>query len=148
MQKINYVRVVLAGLLAGLVVNLGEFVLNQLIMGQEWEAAMLSLNRSPFGTGTILWLVVMSFALGIVMIWIYAGLCPRFGAGWRTAIITGLVTWLLAYVLAFGWSYGMGVYSASIYFGTMVWTLFELPLAAVAGAWAYDRGSAALRKGS
>jgi len=48
MSNVNTGRVVLGGLLAGLVLNIGEFVLNEIVLGSQmktWFAAHNS--RSP-----------------------------------------------------------------------------------------------------
>ena len=49
MAKINMGRVILGGLLAGWVLNIGEFLLNEPILGKQWVAAMEALNRPPIG---------------------------------------------------------------------------------------------------
>ena len=40
-MKINWTRVILGGLLAGLIVNVCEYIVNSLILGSEWAAAMI-----------------------------------------------------------------------------------------------------------
>ena len=40
MDRINYTRVVTGGLLAGLIINVGEFVLNEPILGALWKTTM------------------------------------------------------------------------------------------------------------
>ena len=98
---------------------------------------MRSLNLQPVEGFTGVWLILMGFAMGIVMIWIYAAIRPRFGAGPKTAIYAGLATWLLVYVFAYGWQFLLGVYPARIYLITIAWTFIETPLASIAGAWLY-----------
>ncbi len=44
MGNINLTRVLLGGLLAGVVFNVGEGILNELILRQDWEAAMQALR--------------------------------------------------------------------------------------------------------
>jgi hypothetical protein len=51
MQKINWNRVILGGLLAGLVINICEFLVDGLLLGDQWNASMKSLNRPPMGGG-------------------------------------------------------------------------------------------------
>ena len=70
----NYGRVILGGLVAGLVLNIGEFLLNGVIMcATRW------LNGPPTTTSLrsrrrLLWSwpTVLTFVLGIVMVWLYA----------------------------------------------------------------------------
>ena len=53
MAQINLVRVLLGGLVAGAVLNLGEFLLNGLILSEQWDAAMEDLSRLPIGGGAV-----------------------------------------------------------------------------------------------
>lgn len=137
MGKINTARVILGGLLAGLVINIGEFILNAVLLEEQMTEALRKLNLEPVGGQAIMWFVLMGFALGIVTVWLYAAVRPRFGAGARTAVITGLVIWLLFYV---GPSLGygiMGFFPSGLLWIGVIWGLFEIPIAAVIGAWPY-----------
>jgi len=131
--------VLVSGLAAGLVVNVGEFVLNGLLLRGEWEAAMRSLGRPPLGGASIVSLNLMVFALGIITMWMYAAIRPSFGTDREAAIRAGLACWLLAYVLGFGWSFAMGVFPATLYFPTLVWSVVEVLLGTLAGAWLHGR---------
>ena len=137
MEKINIGRVMLGGLLAGLVLNVGEFLLNEPILGKQWAAAMEALNRPPISGGAIGWFVVMSFVLGITMVWLYAAIRPRYGAGPKTAICAGLTVWFFIWLWGFGGTVVMGLYPTKLVVITVVWGLFEVPLASLAGAWLY-----------
>lgn len=137
MGKINTARVIMGGLLAGLVINIGEFILNAVLLEEQMTEALRKLNLEPAGGQAIMWFVLMGFAVGIVTVWLYAAVRPRFGAGARTAVITGLVIWLLFYV---GPSLGygiMGFFPSGLLWIGVIWGLFEIPIAAVIGAWPY-----------
>lgn len=140
MRKINIAGLIKGGLLAGLVINIGGSIQNELVMKDQWDAALRSLNRAPISGASALWLIVMGFVMGMALVWIYAAVSPRFGQSHKAAIAAGLITWLLVYVLAFGWSATMGVYSTKLYLSTVGWTLFETLAASFAGAWLYERG--------
>ena len=58
-----------------------------------------SLGLSEPSGGQIAVFTIVGFALGIVTVWLYAAIRPRFGPGIRTAIVTGVVIWLLIYPL-------------------------------------------------
>ena len=138
MGKINMGRVILGGLVAGLIMNIGEFVLNEPILGAQWEAAMVSLNRQPVGGNAIAVFVVATFILGIAMIWIYAAIRPRMGAGVSTAICAGLLVWFLCYLFPASFYVAMDLFPQKLVLLAVVWGFFELPIAAVAGAWLYQ----------
>ncbi len=137
MGKVNLSRVIWGGLLAGLILNLGEFTLNEVLLGKQWESVIKTFNLPPADGATISWFILMGFILGIVTIWLYAAIRPRFGAGPKTAIFAGLVVWFLGWAWGFGWTYITGLYPASLTFSTVIWGFFEVPLAALAGAWLY-----------
>jgi hypothetical protein len=140
MGKIDYARVVLGGLLAGLVLNIGEYVLNEIVLRQQWIAAMAALGLGEPGPGQITWFIVLTFLLGIVLIWLYAAIRPRFGAGVKTAIIAGLAVWAIVWLLANVFSAASGYYPAQLAVIAMIWGIVEVSVASVAGAWLYREG--------
>jgi len=134
MNSINTGRVVMGGLLAGLIINIGEFILNVPILGASYEAAMAA---SSLEEGAMIVWPIFIFALGILTVWIYAAIRPRFGPGARTAIYAGLVTWVAAWGTFFASNTALPVFPQSMMLISLVWGLVEIPLAAVAGAWLY-----------
>ena len=143
MGKINLGRVVLGGLLAGVVLSVLEFVLNGPILGDRWTAAMESLNMAaPEGGGVMIAYVVFNFVLGIALVWLYAALRPRFGPGPKTAVITGLAAWFLLWFLGFGSTLISGMFPTNLVVIIVIWELFEVPIATFAGAWLYQEGGA------
>jgi hypothetical protein len=143
MNGINVARVVLGGLLAGLVINVGEIVLNGFLLAGDMEAAMTRLNLPPVGGQAIAIFVVMGFALGIAMIWLYAAIRPRYGPGVGTAVCAGSAAWFLAYFFpSIGYA-AMGIFPTRLIAIGVVWGFAELVLAAVAGAWLYQEPAGA-----
>jgi hypothetical protein len=138
MGKINLGRVILGGLVAGLILNIGEFILNEPLLGEQWRATMESLNRSPVGGSAVAVFVVGGFILGIAMIWTYAAIRPRLGAGLSTAICAGLLVWFFVYLYPASFYLTMNLFPSSLVLLTTVWGFFELPIAAAAGAWLYQ----------
>lgn len=142
MGKINMGRVILGGLLAGLVMNISEYVLHARVLGEEgeklrkdWETLGLVGSQEP---KMVAWLIVATFALGITAVWLYAAIRPRFGAGPGTAVFAGLAVWAMSYLYAAVYVYaGLIIYPAKLTWLPAAWALVETPLATVAGAWLY-----------
>jgi len=137
MGKINVGRVILGGLLAGLIINVAESILNMAIMAESWELAMRELNVPPVSGGTIAVYMVAGFLLGIVAVWIYAAIRPRFGPGPKSAVLAGLIVWLLAYawrLLDIGLT---GLFDPGLLALPAAWGLVEVVVATLAGAWLY-----------
>ena len=135
MGKINMARVVLGGLVAGVVVNLFEFVANGIILDPDWRAAMTALGRQmPSGVAGF---VVWGFLMGLGVIWLYAVARPRFGPGTKTAAIVALGYWIFAYAVP---NFGTGVLglfpNRLLVISTLV-GLVELIAASLAGASLY-----------
>ena len=136
-DTINWARVFAGGLLAGLVINIGEFVLNEPILGAEFAEVMASMNREPPGSGAIMIFVIMGFAIGILAVWLYAAIRPRFGPGARTAVCAGLTVWALGWLVPNISFAAMGLMPAKLLVIATVWSAVEVTLATVAGAWLY-----------
>jgi hypothetical protein len=80
-------RVLVGGLATGLVINVGETILNVPLAGAETEQALAARNLPPIGGGAIAYFVVLCFLLGILIVWIYAAVRPRLGPGPKTAVM-------------------------------------------------------------
>ena len=77
MGHINFGRVVLGGLLAGLVINISEFLLNGVVLAEDMNAVMAAMNKPPM-TGSMIGLfLLLGFGLGVVLVWLYAAIRPR-----------------------------------------------------------------------
>lgn len=138
MGKINWVRVFLGGLLAGVIINVIEFVTNGVWLAAQWEAMMRSLGRTtvPSASGAIIF-VVWGFLSGIGAIWLYAAARPRFGPGVKTAALTGFAFWGLTTVLCALDETGVGLYPARLQITLLVVCLVQSIVASIAGAWLY-----------
>jgi len=137
MSNINTGRVVVGGLLAGLVLNIGEFVLNEVVLGSQMRTWFAQHNfKEPTGSFIAI-AVVLTFVLGIVIVLTYALIRPRLGPGVRTAIIAGLISWFAVYLytgIINGVLFGLTINLIGM---TVVWGLVEYALASILGAWAY-----------
>lgn len=137
MGGINTGRVVLGGLLAGLVFNIGESILNAVVLADAMATLAQDHNMTEPGPAAIGVFVLLGFILGIVMVWLYAAVRPRLGPGPKTAAMIGVVVWFLAYVISTAGMVAMGMASANIAVLILVWGFVELVLSALAGGWAY-----------
>jgi hypothetical protein len=136
MNKINWARVLLGGLLAGVIINAVEFLTNGIVLGRDWEAAMKALSRTMSPSALVVFFI-WGFLAGICAIWLYAAARPRFGPGAKTAALTGFAFWIFAFALpTFGqWSFGLFPQRLLV-IGTLV-GLMEVILASVVGAALY-----------
>ena len=86
MGKINYGRVILGGIVWGIVAGFLDWFLNGVLVGQHWgqRHRRRSTGRTPTPEERFLfWLFLLYSVGGIVLVWVYAAIRPRFGGGVR-----------------------------------------------------------------
>ena len=147
MSGINTGRVLLGGLLAGLVLNIGEFILNMFVLGSRMEEFYERLNLEPPGGGGMAAFVVMGFVIGITTVWVYAAARPRLGAGPQAAVLAAIPIWIAGWLLPIVGYVVQGMATAGLGALGGAWGLGELILASVAGAWLYTEGGGAASTG-
>ncbi len=138
-------RIIGGGLLAGLIMNISEFVLHAIVLGADGLAVATDLNKRGFNIATdpdpnlLMLLIGITFALGILAVWTYAAIRPRFGAGPSTAICAGLAVWAMSYLYAAVYVHAgfFAVFHGKFVWLPVAWSLVEMPIATLAGAWVY-----------
>jgi hypothetical protein len=142
MGTIAWGRVILGGLVAGVLWFIFEGVVQSLVLGHEWRDALIAVGRTNeqidagngrFAMSVIIW----CFAAGILGVWLYAAIRPRFGAGPKTATIAGLATWALTYLLPTLVDYAFGLWPTKLLVLPLTSAFFESIVATNAGAWIY-----------
>jgi hypothetical protein len=143
MQKINWIRVLLGGLLAGLVINICEFLVDGLVLGDQWTAALKHLGRPPMGPSATAAFVLWGFLVGIYSLWLYAALRPRMGPGPKTAAFVGIAVWIMGSLLPSVSAVAMHLFPNHLMGIDLLLTLVEMVLGTVIGAWLYKEAAAA-----
>jgi hypothetical protein len=132
MSKINTGRVIVAGLVAGLVINIVDYVVNVPILGKQWADATTALGvkiEQVNAQAAIGW-IVMDFIVGVFTAWLYAAIRPRYGAGAGTALRAAVAGWFIIH-LALGALVWQGLYPLSLYVASTAGAL----VAMLAGGW-------------
>ena len=137
MSNINIGRVILGGLVAGLIINFGEYVLNAIVLAAQWTAVTDSIHRPAVGMNQIMLFNALGFIEGIVAVWTYAAIRPRFGAGPRTAVYAALLSWVTCYFLMNAYPTVMGIIPVSMLVIMLAEGIVEIILATIVGAWFY-----------
>src|SRR4030095_627014 len=93
MASINLGRVVAGGLVAGGGANAIDFVTHTYVLAADWAVFAPTRNLDPaaFESGSVAaaWITI-DFIFGLLLVFTYAAMRPRFGAGPKTAILDGL----------------------------------------------------------
>lgn len=142
MGGINAARVVMAGLVAGLVINVGEFIANMWVFRGAMQDMMDRFNLSEPSGAAMAAFIVLAFVGGVVLVWLYAAIRPRYGAGAQTAAVAAMAMWFLAYVWpTVGWV-AMGMLQTGVALMALGWGLLEIGAAAMVGGWLYQEPAA------
>jgi hypothetical protein len=143
MGKISTARVILGGIVAGIVADILGFLVDGLWLAPRWTAAMKALGRGGFAPNQWIGLDLLGIAGGLLAVWIYAAIRPRFGPGLATAVKAGLAVWVLGTLLPnIGFMYLSQLFPRHLTLYTTVGGLFEVVLGTIAGAIVYREASA------
>lgn len=122
----NMSGVIKGGLVAGLLINVSEFVLNMMVIPVPEGAG-----------GSIGFWVVYAFVMGLLTAYLYALIRPRCGAGPKTGVCAGLLVWALHTLLPAGGMWNMGMAPDGLPL-MLAWTAAELALAGVLAGMLYS----------
>jgi hypothetical protein len=145
-MAINTGKVLVGGVVAGVVMNVIDFIVNMFIVGDrmkaETEAFKPGLSDQMMSSSTMVSYIVMDFVLGFALIWTYAAIRPRFGPGIKTASYAAILFWILAGIFLSGYLH-MGMMSTGLWFTFALLGLVNFLLSAWAGAKFYtEEGTA------
>jgi hypothetical protein len=99
MGKMNFRRWLLAGLVAGVISDILGFLINGLWLRPAWQSGMQSLGLSGFSPAAWAWFNVLGVVNGLVAMWIYCSIRPRFGSSVNTAFKAAIVSWVIGSVI-------------------------------------------------
>jgi hypothetical protein len=137
---INTGKVVAGGLAAGVVMNVIDFASNYFLLQDRWKAEMTALNPSLAAntemSGSLIGFIICDFLMAILLVWTYAAIRPRFGAGPGTAMKAGLLFFLFGGVL---WSTlsVIGIFSWGFFAMSGAVFLVNMLVSAYVGAMVY-----------
>lgn len=138
MGKINVGRLILGGIVAGIIGDLLGYLVDGVWLAPLWSADMKDLGHAVFSSSQIVWFNVLGLVIGLVAIWIYAAIRPRFGPGVKTAIYAGLAAWLIgALVPNASFMCVSGLFSKHLTLYTTLGALVEIVVGTIVGAALY-----------
>lgn len=138
MANINSGRVVLGGLVAGIVADILGFLVDGVWLAHRWTDGMKLLGHGAFAPNQWIGFNLLGLVGGIVTIWIYASIRPQYGPGPKTAVLAGLAVWVVGVVipnLSMMWL--AHLFSRHLTVFTTAGALVEIVVGAVAGAALY-----------
>lgn len=138
---IDWRRVILGGLIAGLILLLVQMVFHWIILGANWWFFRALTEPLARAAGIVRY-TGLHFIIGLTAVWLYAAARPRYGPGPKTAVRIGLAYWVIGDAVPTLSFYPL---LASEIRGPMWLTagvvdLLGVTLATLCGAWFYSEG--------
>jgi hypothetical protein len=144
-MAMNTKKVLIGGLVAGVVMNVIDWLVNGVLlaarMKAETDAFKPGLSDQMMQGSAIIGYIVMDLILGFALVWTYAAIRPRFGPGIKTASYAALLFWILTMIFMSGYMH-MGMMSGGLWGTFAVAGLVNYLLSAWAGAKFYTEGAA------
>ena len=113
-MAINTGRVIGGGLLAGAIMNFVDFLVNGVWLADRWMAEATALSARvadpAIATTSMIGWIVTDFLFGVLIVWTYAAMRPRFGAGASTAVKAALLIWGVSHIAYFSFVF-LNMYS-------------------------------------
>lgn len=140
MAEINLIRLMLGGLAAGLTTFVLTGAVNATLLAaplKAWAEDTGKALHPPAQLSALgLW-GFMSLVMGLVGVWLYAAISPRFGASYRTALLAGLAVWLLnKFAVGFDIT-ALGIFPKPLLLGLVLGGLVAIEGGLLVGAWLY-----------
>jgi hypothetical protein len=111
-------------------------------MMAESEAFKPGMSQSMMSGSVMASYIVMDLVLGILLVWTYAAIRPRFGPGVKTAVIAAVLFWILAGIFLSGYLH-MGMMSTGLWMQFAFFGLVNFLISAWVGAKLYTEDAAA-----
>lgn len=138
MGKINWGRVLLGGIVAGIVYCILDYLVNGLWLGPRWNNDMANLGRAALNGHQIVSFDIVNIIGGIAFVWLYAAIRPRYGAGPGTAIHAAVWFWIICAVIPnVGFMWIAHLFSHHLMVYTTAAALGETIIAGLVGASLY-----------
>jgi hypothetical protein len=99
---------------------------------------MSKLGKSPDLSATMMVAFnIIGFVTGLLMVWLYAAIRSRYGAGPKAALMVALTIWIIGYAIPTLGEVGVGLIPAQLGATAAGLGLIEIILAGLAGASVY-----------
>ena len=134
MEKTKWGRLLLCGMVTGLLWSLLSLVLLILVGGEVLDAVPGLKTPSPALLGFALF---GNLAMGLWAMWLYTAIRSRYGRGAKTAAVAGFAWWVMYCLAKANWG-PFGLVSSKVLLALLAATLPALIVASVLGARLYE----------
>jgi hypothetical protein len=139
---INFKRVLIGGLAAGLLYDAFEVLLSPLFLGGQYEAELNAIRHTQPSVAGYAFFIAWGFVIGIIAVCLYAAVRPRFGPGPRTAARVAIALWVIGDLMPQMGQAVMGIFTFNLMLKFTAQQLFFMLATTIFGAWLYREEAA------
>lgn len=145
MGNINVRRVLIGGLVAGIIMFVGDGVVHGVLLKQYWVEAMAALGRKAAegDQAGMPYFAAYDLCKGLGAAGLYAAMRPRFGAGLKTAVMAGLATWALTVPIPLCGMLPMHWFGRRMALAWALYAVVPMIVGAIAAGFLYKEGDEA-----
>jgi hypothetical protein len=139
MYKINWVRVLVGGLVAAVILFLTDGFFHERVVSADWKALFAGLGSAEpqENAVSLVYFAIFELGRGFISIYLYALMRSCCGPGPKTAALAGLVAWIAFSVTGPAQFIPLGFYSHALWIKVGAFQLVTSIIAAIAGAALY-----------
>jgi hypothetical protein len=133
MKRINYGRVLLGGILAGVLLFMADGLIHSKLLHEHWMAAMKAAGRSVEAEehgADMAYFAAFELLRGVALAWVYSVFRTHYGPGPGTAVCAALALWAVMFPISFLQEVPLGFYSTTL---LGLWSVYELIPSVLAG---------------
>ena len=133
MKRINYGRVLLGGILAGVLMFMADGFIHSKLLHEHWMAAMKAAGRSVEAEehgSDMLYFAAFELLRGLAVAGLYSVFRTHCGPGPKTAVCAALFLWAVMFPIFFLQEIPLGFYSTTL---VGLWSLYEVVPSVIAG---------------
>jgi hypothetical protein len=144
MYRINWVRMLVGGLVATVILFVTDGLFHEHVVVADWKAVYGNLGiAEPTHSGLgVLYFAVFELGRGLISIYLYVLMRSCCGPGPRTAVLAGVVAWIAFSVTGPAQFIPLGFYSNALLVKVAAFQLVTSIIAAIAGAALYRDAAA------
>jgi len=137
--KINWVRVIVGGLVAAIIAFFSDGLLHEQLLSTDWKSVYANLGiaepeHNPIG---IAYFAVFELGRGLLAMFLYVMMRPHYRPGPKTAALAGVVAWLAFSIAGPAQFIPLGFFSNALWVKAGAFQLLTSIVAAIAGAALY-----------
>ena len=133
---------ILGGIVAGIVGDILGYLVDGLMLAPQWAAGMKALGRPELSVSQSVAFSIIGLVYGILMVWLYAAIRPRYGPGRQIAVLAGLAIWVSGVLLPnAGLMWAAGLFPTSLTVLTTSAGIVEFAVAGFGRIFGFDGGT-------